>query len=122
MALDATAGGMDDLLRLVHERIWYLEDSEEPGAEHAREQDLIWWLSAQDWGFRFSGLLRVRRGTPAEAVSDALHFRDEVLATGYCEAFKCVVAGVRIADEEDNTLGWHGRFDLGLLREPPDQL
>lgn len=104
----------DALLRLVADRVWHLEDNEEPGAEHARDCDFEWMVSVQEWGARIDGVLRIRRDSPEEAVADALQFRDDVLACGFEEAFKCVIEAARIGDKDDDLLGWHGRVNLGL--------
>ena len=114
MSQVAPVGSMDALLKLFEERIWHLEENEEPGAEHARDCDFEWMVSVQEWGLRIDGLLLLRRESPQEAFADALQFRDDVLACGFQEAFKCLVTAARIGDKDDVLLGWHGRVNLGL--------
>lgn len=109
---------MDALLALVASRVWQLEDNEEPGAEHARDCDFDWMVSVQEWGVRMDGLLVARRTGPEEAVADALQFRDDVLACGFREVFKCLISAARIGDKDDALLGWHGRVNLGLAPLP----
>jgi hypothetical protein len=115
MAEAAPVTSVDALLQLVADRVWHLEGNEEPGAEHARDCDFEWMISVQEWGARLDGLLTIRRESPEAAFEDALGFRNDALACGFQEAFKCVISAARISDQDDALLGWHGRINLGLI-------
>jgi hypothetical protein len=108
--------GVEKLLALVPGRVLPVgEDDDIVGGSHAVMCDYEWALVAEEWGVRFEGLLIPLRETPAQAVADALDFRDDVLACEFRELYRCEVMAARVEDCDDHsTLGWRGRFDLRL--------
>jgi hypothetical protein len=115
MSGSSTAVGVEALLALVSSRVLDLKVESAEGAAHAVACDYEWDLRISEWGVRFEGVLVELHESPAEAVADALNFRDEVLACELREVYRCEVMAVRVEDMDSHeTLGWRGRVDLGL--------
>lgn len=109
--------GLSDLSTLVGPRLLTLKDSDEPGAEHSRDCDYEWRLRVTEWGLRLDGLLTTLHNSPHQAYAEASTLRDEIVAAGFEEIYRCEVTAARVEDMEDHaTLGWRGRIDLGLRR------
>jgi hypothetical protein len=113
--------GVERVVALMRARALDLEDETAIGAEHAIDCRYHWQVSVHEWGLRIDGVLEDLRESAAEAVGDALNFRDELLACGFTEIYRTELGAARMEDEDDDhrTLGWRGRFNVGLAASLP---
>ena len=118
--MTTTPGSVDALLDLARRRLYTLRGNDEPGAAHSLDCDYEWIVSDREGQLRIDGLARRLHPDPAAAFGDATTLREDVLALGFIEQYRCEVSAVRVEDSDTHgTLGWRGRIDLGL-RRPDD--